>query len=165
MYKIIENIDTAPLLDAYSALESNMSWTIHGQGNRQCGLQYTVGEDPWTSAVGKTRLVSENSFSNLNDYFKDTIFESIIEKYQLKRTRLMWVGPYRCYSLHYDLTARIHIPLITHPNCFFVFKDEKTESVNHLPAGAAYWVDTTRMHTFINCSDTYRLHLVGAVDG
>jgi len=164
MYNKIQSIDTKSIIDEYNHLEKEFVWSDYGQGSRQCGLQFADGEDPWTSAVGKTRLTSENSFNNLNPYFKNTIFEKIIDQYNLKRTRLMWIGPYKCYSLHYDLTARIHIPLITDPNCFFVFKNETASSIFHLPAGYTYWVDTTQMHTFINCSNTFRLHLVGAID-
>jgi hypothetical protein len=164
MYNIIQSVDAKSILDEYNKLESGIVWSDYGQGSRQCGLQFTDDEDPWKSAVGKTRLPSENSFSNLNPYFKNTIFETIIDEYNLKRTRLMWIGPFKCYSLHYDLTARIHIPLVTDPNCFFVFKNDKSNNVFHLPTGSAYWVDTTQTHTFINCSNTFRLHLVGALD-
>ena len=72
----------------------------------------------------------------------------------------MWIGPYACYSIHKDDTPRIHVPIITNPECYFVFKQGL---LSHLPAGSVYWVDTTKFHTFMNCSDTPRLHIVGIV--
>jgi hypothetical protein len=96
----------------------------------------------------------------LNSVFKDTIFEEVINKYKLLRTRLMWVGPYACYSMHTDQTLRVHVPLITNSECYFVFKQG---IVQHMPAGSVYWTNTLKPHTFINCSDIPRLHLIGVV--
>jgi hypothetical protein len=126
---------------------------------RQTSLQYRETEDPWISAVGKLRI-AESLFSNLNPYFKNTIFETIINKYKLVRSRFMWVPSYSCYSMHHDPAPRIHIPLITNPDCYFVFKKGIVE---HLPCGKVYEVDTTQDHTFTNCSPLPRLHLMGVV--
>ena len=159
MIKIIEPLDIAPILSCYQKLESGIVWTDYGHKGKQVGLQFKDSEDPWTSAVGKSQG-RELLYSNLNSYFENTEFENIIKKYNLKRTRLMWVGPYACYSMHQDTTPRIHIPLITNPECYFVFKDGDIE---HMPLGNVYWANTTRYHTFMNCSDQHRLHLVGIV--
>ena len=77
----------------------------------------------------------------------------------------MWVNPMSCYSLHKDSTPRIHIPLITNPSCYFIFKENNTPEgiIQHLPVGSVYWTNTTVSHTFINCSELPRLHLVGVV--
>jgi hypothetical protein len=148
------------LLDAYRAIESNIQWTDFGHKGRQAGLQHRQGEDPWTSAVGKSRG-NELSYTEINPLFKGTEFEKIIQDYGFKRTRLMWVGPYACYSMHRDQTPRLHIPLITNPQCYFVFAQG---NLVHLPADGLYWVDTKKFHTFMNCSDQHRLHMVGVVD-
>ena len=73
----------------------------------------------------------------------------------------MWIYPWSCYSVHKDLTPRIHIPIITNPQNFIVFKYSPME---HLSLGNVYWVDTTQYHTAINGSDDARLHLVGIVE-
>ena len=73
----------------------------------------------------------------------------------------MWVGPYACYSMHRDSTPRVHIPLITNSECYFVFKHG---IIKHLESGQVHYTNTTIKHTFMNCSDQYRLHLVGAVE-
>jgi hypothetical protein len=159
MITILETINYKLVLDAYNLLESSIQWTDYGHKGKQTGLQYKDNEDPWTSAVGKSNG-EELSYTNLNPFFKDTIFEELIDKYKLLRTRLMWVGPYACYSIHKDETSRIHIPLITNSECYFLFR---TGRLTNLKTGFVWRVDTTKAHTFINCSDQHRLHLVGVV--
>jgi len=160
MIKILGPIDIQPLLDCYSDLESGIQWTEYGHKGRQAGLQHRPSENPWTSIVGKSSG-DEMSAGIINPYFKETVFEEIINQYNLKKTRLMWIYPYACYSIHRDETQRIHIPLITNEECYFLFK---YGSPKHLKSGTVYQVDTKLEHTFINCSDQPRLHLVGAIN-
>ena len=76
----------------------------------------------------------------------------------LYRTRVMKMSPGTCYTYHTDPTERVHIPLITNENCFFIIDDE----VVRLPAnGSIYHVDTTKKHTFVNASIEDRIHIVG----
>lgn len=157
MIKLIQNIDINPILDEYFKLEDDMVWTEYGHKGKQTGLQYIDSEDPWTSAVGLCKT-EESAYSQLNPFFKDTIFEQIIKEHNLIRTRLMWVYPFACYSMHRDSSPRIHIPLITNVDCYFVFKEGLIE---HLKTGSVYWVNTQLWHTFINCTTKKRLHLVG----
>ena len=160
MIRTIEPINTELIVNNYLSLESNIQWTEYGHKGKQTSLQHKVDDNPWTSAVGKNRG-KELEYINLNPFFKNTIFEEIIDNYKLLKTRLMWIGPYACYSIHKDDTPRIHVPIITNPECYFVFKQGL---ISHLPTGSVYWVDTTKLHTFMNCSDTPRLHLVGIVE-
>ena len=160
LIKIIESIDINPILECYHSIESQIIWTEYNHKGKQAGLQYLDNEDPWDSAVGRSRG-KELEYTNLNPYFSNTIFEEIINKYKFKRTRLMWVGPYACYSMHKDSTSRVHIPLITNKDCYFVFKHG---IIKHLEAGQVHYTNTTIKHTFMNCSNQYRLHLVGAVE-
>lgn len=160
MIKVLAKIDEQWILDSFNLIEENIVWTSYGHKGKQTGLQYKTDEDPWSSAVGKNQG-RELDYTNLNPFFKDTVFEEIINKYNFKRTRLMWVGPYACYSMHKDETPRIHIPLITNPECYFLFNPGQ---LINLRTGYVWWTDTTRRHTFINCSDQHRLHLVGVVE-
>jgi hypothetical protein len=160
MISTIASIDVQPVLDSYNLLEKDIQWTDSGHKGKQAGLQYKDPLNPWDCGNRQTKG-SKLSYINLNPFFKDTIFEELINQYKLIRTRLMIVGPYACYSMHTDTTPRIHIPLITNPDCYFVFKKG---IVQHLPVGLVYWADTTQSHTFINCSDRPRLHLVGIVN-
>ena len=164
LIKVIESIDIVPLIKFYYVNEKNIQWAIHGNKGRQSGIQYKDGDDPFKGAVGKSKG-DELLHTTLNPLYKDSIVETIISKYKLYRSRFMWVNPMSCYSLHKDSTPRIHIPLITNPSCYFVFKENNTPNgiIQHLPIGSVYWTNTKVTHTFINCSDSPRLHLVGVV--
>jgi hypothetical protein len=157
--KHIGDIDVGPILNSFFELDKDIKWSMNIQG-KQTGLQYRPGEDPWTSAVGKS-TGGETQYTELNPFFKNTIFENIINKYDLKRTRLMWVFPKSCYSLHQDETPRIHIPLITNPECYFLFNPGL---LRQLDINSVWWVNTKLKHTFLNCSEEPRLHLVGIVE-
>jgi hypothetical protein len=157
--KLIER-DITPYLECFYQLDSKIHWTTYGHKSRQAGIQHLNGEDEWTSAIGKRdRNKQEHAYTITNSLFKDTIFEEFMHEFKLSRSRLMWVEPYATYSMHVDASPRIHLPLITNTNCYFVFKDQQL--VEHLPANGVYWVDTKQYHTFINCSGEPRLHLVG----
>lgn len=159
MIKILTSYNIEPLLISYDKIEKDIEWTNY-INKKQAGLQFKDVEDPWASAVG-TSKGDELAYTNLNPFFKDTIFEEVINKYNLIRTRLMWVSPMTCYSMHKDSTPRIHIPMITNPECYFVFK---AGIIQHMPAGFVYWTNTVNLHTFMNCSDKPRLHLIGVVE-
>ena len=164
LIKVVESIDIIPLIKFYFMNEKNIRWAIHGHKGRQSGIQYKQGEDPFEGSVGFSKG-DELLHDTLNPLYKDSIFEKLINKYNLYRTRFLWVNPMSCYSLHKDTTPRIHIPLITNPSCYFVFKENKSEQgiIKHLAIGSVYWTNTTVTHTFINCSENPRLHIVGVV--
>jgi len=159
MIKVLTSYNIEPLLISYNKLEKDIIWTDY-VNKKQAGLQFKDLEDPWASAVG-TSKGNELTYTNLNPIFKDTPFEELINQYKLKRTRLMWISPMTCYSIHKDTTPRIHIPMITNLECYFVFK---TGIIQHMPAGAIYWTNTMNLHTFMNCSTESRLHLIGVVE-
>lgn len=159
LLKIVDNIDIEPILAEFNKLESKLVWTDYGFKGKQVGIQHKPNEDVWASAVGRS---SGNEFQSsiLNPFFKDTIFEELVIKYKLFKTRLMWLNPYACYSMHVDESPRIHIPLITNEQCYFIFKALPPV---HLSTGKVFWTDTTKHHSFMNCSAQPRLHFVGAV--
>jgi hypothetical protein len=160
MIKTLNSIDLTTVLECYRNLESQIQWTDYGHKGKQAGLQYKQDEDVWASAVGKSKG-QELTYTNLNPLFKDTVFEEIIKQHSITRARLLWVGPFACYSMHQDTTPRVHVPLISNPDCYFVFKSGRL--VNMVP-GFTYWVDTRNAHTFMNCSEEWRLHFVGVVE-
>lgn len=157
MFNVLDTVNSLELIKEYFDIEKNIVWTDYGHKGRQTGLQYKDEEDPWTSAVGIGKI-QQNDYIKLNPAFLGTSFKIIIEKYNLKRTRLMWVNAFACYSLHHDDTERLHVPLVTNPDCLFIFQDHVPF---HLPIGQIYKVDATKRHSFANFSDKPRLHLVG----
>lgn len=85
---------------------------------------------------------------------------SVLSELGMYRTRLMNMKQKTCYSYHWDPTKRMHIPLLTNENNFFVIDDE----ISRYPAdGSYYLIDTTKKHTFVNASFENRLHIVGCV--
>lgn len=65
--------------------------------------------------------------------------------------------------IHYQ--ARLHIPLYTNPECFFIqekVEDDSSERVQkHLPAdGSCYVVSPNRMHMAVNGGQTTRVHII-----
>ena len=85
----------------------------------------------------------------------------ILKELKMFRSRVMKLDAKACYTYHKDPTKRLHIPLITNENCFFVIEDE----IVRLPAdGNYYLIDTTKKHTFVNSSLESRIHIVGCVE-
>ena len=84
----------------------------------------------------------------------------IIKKFKLYRTRILNLLPKTCYSYHYDISKRFHIPLITNKNCFMIIG----KKISHYPAdGNGFIIDTTIHHTAVNASSENRIHIVGCI--
>lgn len=159
----LQKIDIDLYLDTYQKLENKIQWQTFskdgGLKGKQVSLQYKEGdEDIWTSGTDKCKG-RETLYNKLNPLITGTVFESIIDEFKLTRSRFMWLAPWSCYSMHYDSSGRLHIPLITNNQCFMVFKD----GVENLPVGWIYSVDTTKKHTAMNGSDHWRLHFIGCL--
>lgn len=159
MIKILKNLDKTAIeeiLRTYQTLDSQIQW--HSSVNsKQTSVQFKKGEDHWASSVGRQKG-AETDYDQLNPFFKNTIFEDLITEFHLYRSRLMWVLPYSCYSFHRDSFPRIHVPIITNEECYFLFR---TGEIRHLTVDKIWLTDTRLTHTFINTSNYERLHFVG----
>ena len=114
-------------------------------------------KDPF-AGVGSARDLPEKEIKFIYPLFDIPYINSIIKEHNLHRVRLMNLKPKRCYTYHYDLTKRFHIPIETNDKCFFIVDKE----VIQLPADGNYYiVDTTKNHTAINASKKDRIHLIG----
>ena len=87
------------------------------------------------------------------------IVNSIMAKYGMIRTRLMASKPKTCLTIHADMSKRIHIPLMSNPECLMVIEDR----AYYLEPGKVYLTNTTLRHTALNGSQTNRLHIVGCI--
>ena len=86
---------------------------------------------------------------------------SVLESLGMFRSRIMRMKGKTCYTYHQDPTKRMHIPLVTNENCFFIIDDV----IHRYPAdGNHYLADTTKKHTFVNASMEDRIHIIGCVD-
>ena len=104
----------------------------------------------------------EKTFAYIQPRFAGTIIEDYLKWLEVPvyRTRIMMMTPGSCYNIHGDHSTRLHLPLITDEQALFLFVN-KPITLFHLPAdGKTTWVDTRRTHTFLNCSDQKRFHLV-----
>jgi len=112
----------------------------------------------------RDKILDEKIFTETCDIFKDTYIEYVIsllkQQYNVYRGRFMMLKYKTCLSMHNDLTHRLHIPIITSPDCFMVVND----LVCRLPFGGTYIVDTTLPHTAINAGKKDRVHLVFCLD-
>ncbi len=95
------------------------------------------------------------------DSYLEDVYNDIAKDYTIGKTRFWTMDrSRRAYSYHTDFTKRLHIPLATNDNAFFILEDYQTE---HMPVlGQLYELDTTRLHSAVNLSqdDNPRIHLV-----
>ena len=149
---------------------------IHGQ-NRQTCLQrsnksvvnpYTDGAGArreWTisrwqapKAKKKSIIKDQSEYKILNEAYEGTVFADIIQDVNGERARIMEMNPSTTYTVHKDNSPRYHLALITNPNAYFIFPT--LNQIMHIPAdGCLYEVDTTILHSFVNCGPD-RTHLV-----
>jgi hypothetical protein len=145
--------------------EKNMAADLINYPDGQLAIQTdddTVTD--WHRGIGKSTAKTpewEHQFSKLQPILKDSVVAEYLDwlAVPVYRTRIMVSRPKSCYSIHRDYSPRLHLPLITNKQCYFVFKDPP--EFIHMPAdGQTYWVDTRADHTFMNGSVENRLHLV-----
>lgn len=156
-----DNIDFKSILE-----EANSVKVALGKGWKdldQVGLQ---GHKPnlnpmeeWKSSIGRV-----DRLQYPETYFKYSLFQlptinRIMEKYGMKRTRIMKSDSKTCLTIHQDLTKRIHIPLITNDKCFMAIEDRNY----YLEPGKIYLTNTTLKHTAVNASKSLRVHIVGCI--
>lgn len=137
-----------------------------GQNVGQIMCQTAVdGVEDWQTGTGKVSNLPnklENQYKYIQPSLKNSYISTIIDQYNGFRTRIMMLSSRKCYSVHYDLTPRIHIPIVTNQDCWMIWPYEN--SCNILEKGNIYWTDTTKYHTFINGGLTERIHLVLCVN-
>ena len=103
-------------------------------------------------------LMTQSDYIILNDIYEGTVFADVIRDMHGERSRIMHMQPHTTYSVHKDKSPRYHLALITNPNAYFLFPT--LNEIIHIPAdGCLYEVDTTILHSFVNCGPD-RTHLV-----
>tara|TARA_Y200000002_G_scaffold383243_1_gene404352 strand:+ start:1468 stop:2136 length:669 start_codon:yes stop_codon:yes gene_type:complete len=121
------------------------------------------GPQPDLNIDNETNPLTEGSFDCINDIFKDTYFEKLINMFPIDvtRTRILKLKGKSCYRLHRDMTYKFHIPIITNPSNLFLFPEQYHRHIVHLPAdGSVYYTDTSVPHTFLNGGTKDRYHIV-----
>jgi hypothetical protein len=143
----------------------NLGHDIVNQPDGQVAVQHNeLNVNSVSAGIGKSSAKTpewEQTFCHLQPAFKDTAIAEYMDwlAVPLYRTRIMLSRPKSCYSIHRDYSPRLHLPLVTNDQCYFLFTNP--EKMIHMPAdGRTYWVDTRNNHTFLNGSLMDRLHLV-----
>ena len=159
------DINFEEILEVTTEIESSYSMFKDLGG---CSLQSrTSVPGPWNlydglSGMGEyPKSTTETSFNEINDDFKNTEFEKIINHFKLYRSRLLLLERRTNYSIHADKGWRLHLPIITNEDCRFYYSEYEKEF--HLEAGKFYKVFVGTPHTFFNSSDTFRIHLVSTI--
>lgn len=134
---------------------------LFGWGDKgQLCLTHPPGKSDWFYGTGP--LMTSKDFTELNVFLNGTytkeVYEEIKKDYSVGRVRLMLLPGQKCYSIHADVTKRIHIPIETNDQCMMIIDDE----VKRMPAdGGAWLTNTTRPHTALNGNHIFdRIHLL-----
>lgn len=115
-----------------------------------------------TGSIEELEEKEEKKYHHLNSSLIGTELGNIINQYRGFRARIMIMPPRRCYSIHADPTARIHIPIITNNQCWMIWPHNN--KCFKLSSGKIYYTDTRIQHTFINGGTEDRIHIVMCVD-
>jgi hypothetical protein len=105
--------------------------------------------------------------SELNGLYLKTVFDDIIKIHKNPfqgRTQLVWRGAGSFFQFHVDKHTpnRYHVPIVTNDKCYWMFRDNEKKIRLDMPADGKVWYlnPTQVQHTFINESNTSRLHLL-----
>lgn len=136
----------------------------------QLSLTSVLGNDNWNESTGKIKDLRfpEKAYSEVNKSLKGSYIEELILAFpEYTRWRLLKLASRSNYSIHSDSkdgkqNIRLHIPVLSDPNAYLMFFDERTEpKMYHLEVGSAYEVNTTGLHSAINFGNADRYHIVG----
>lgn len=150
-------------------------YQLHEQN--QISITSISGNNDWLCSTG--RLVDlpnpERYYGTVNCALKGTYIEQCTQRYSnYYRWRILRLRSRSTYSVHTDnlnahtLNMRLHIPVVTNPDCYMCFFEKHLESgtsqqvkFEHLAAGNSYDTNTTGLHTAVNYGQDDRYHIVG----
>ena len=163
-YQIIREVDTAKILHEVSDIEYDDRILLQGTHESQDPFEL-IGKSLTGESLEETRkrvrdMIEGRGYTNHDidvPLFDTPYINSLMSELNLFYTRLMRLPPGKCYPSHTDTTVRVHIPIVTNEDNFFIIEDE----IIRLPVGSAYRIDTTRTHTFVNASTKPRVHMIG----
>jgi hypothetical protein len=161
LLNIVGKIDLEKILLEIQSLNADSQICLTGTHKDQDPYEL-ISHDKDFNFVFNRNKIKNVTYDNCNVPLFDIPYTNyVIKKFNMVFPRLMVMHPRQCYGYHTDKTVRLHIPLITNKDNFFVIED----TVVRLPAdGNVYEVDTTKMHTFVNASSITRVHIVGLLN-
>lgn len=98
-------------------------------------------------------------------YRKGSYHQELKEQYNTIGGVYTKVEPRSCYAWHTDKCIGFQIPVISNPDCFFMFKLDDNKSYHfHPEPGKAYLINNRVTHTFMNGGDLPRYYLLQIVN-
>ena len=133
------------------------------KGNKVRGVYWTK-PDSSGKEVSRDVAIEEEKYTEFvkdfeHTYFKE-VYDELIKKYKLGRTRLLLKEPRSTLSWHRDPEPRLHIPIYTNPGAIMVVD----KVAQHMPADGSVWItNNTKYHNAFNGGEENRVHLVACV--
>jgi hypothetical protein len=159
--KLNVQIDLPKLLQLYQHAEAHFPWT-DSFPTLQSGISVAPGkkDDLLGCCGGNFTEEQEHLYNQLHSFYQDSYISELSSLLHLKIFRLRWMklSEKSCYSFHKDWSKRLHIPIITSKDSYFLFQNPL--ELAQLEENHAYVVDTTRVHTAINTGSCARVHLI-----
>jgi len=156
--KIDKQYDHLKLLDLYNSLnmESNqINFTTRGSDDMNDGV----------GSIFEYHPATEYCWNRIHPHFKGTYLEEVYNDlsgdWMLGRGRFMLMDDNnRALTWHYDTDYRLHIPLMTTEESWFILDDKNLHRMAEL--GSLYSLEASRYHAALNLSRTNkpRLHIV-----
>lgn len=173
-YKIVGTVDAA-VIDAFIEALDMEAFKKDNKRSRMGNLQYTRAiilrhdESYIANALNEAEKGDKlglTDFSSMLEYRKhvDTILSALSKHYIFKDYAMLLalLFPRRSVGKHVDsgefldTCHRVHIPLITNPECFYTVGDQTW----HMEKGTIYEIDNQRIHGVINGGNEDRVHLI-----
>ena len=139
------------------------AWTQGHKAMKNGGFDYKIAKE-----LGVVHDYShDNPTEACTGIFKEVVDTLESAGLTPRRVRVTVLQPGGQSSIHRDAlntsyAARIHIPLITYPECIHtVFNEDGTEVPIHMPAdGSAYMLWVNNRHQIVNPTDKPRYHII-----
>lgn len=163
--KLNVQIDLQKLLELYQHAQDHFPWT-KSFPTLQSGISVAEGQenDLLGCCGGNFTQEQEKLYSHLHPFYQNSYISELSSLLQLKLFRLRWMKltGKSCYSFHQDWSRRLHIPIITSKDSYFLFQNPL--ELAQLEVNHAYVVDTTRVHTAMNTGPHTRVHLIACFE-
>ena len=135
-------------------------------GNDRWG-KYAQGHDHLCE-LGINELYFTEHLKETQDLYLGQLIHQLYKQHPTPfqgRAQLVWLGAKRKYKFHIDMHTphRYHVPLITNEDCYWMLKEKNKNEIYklHMPVGNVWYVDPINIeHTFVNDSESVRLHLI-----
>lgn len=158
--KVIRNsVNLSGIKSEVDSILSN--YPNHPQISLQAPIKDADPDQYWNCSVGKFKGLDRKEEEYIFPIFANAkLINHYMKSLGMYRTRIMISKPKECYTIHKDLSPRIHIPVVSNENCLMLIGDFNY----YLEPGKIYWTDTKQRHSAINGSYERRIHIVGCVD-